>query len=246
MTLPRKPFLATVFALTLGLFGSDGRAVAAAMDLPVITAQPQPQTAFVGANVNLRVSATSALRYHWRFHGTNLPIDFPGQSTPLLTLREVTTAASGPYSVVVSNNFGAVTSDTAVVTVNQLNGSAVGYVNLNAVPGYSLFAVQLARSGTNQTVQEQIYAARDGASLFKLDGNGFIANNFLDGWYDPEMVLTLGEGWFFHNPGPDPFYLTTVGSVIVGSLVNSLPAGHSICARFFKKGWLSNTGKLLQ
>src|SRR4051812_18295365 len=88
---------------------------------PVITSQPQPQTALKGVNLNLSVEALSAspIRYRWRFYGTNLPNDYPGQFTPLLSLRDVTPAASGPYSVVVSNNFGAVTSATAQVSVSD-------------------------------------------------------------------------------------------------------------------------------
>src|SRR3954471_5360602 len=76
---------------------------------PVITSQPQPQTALEGVNLSLRVAAVSStpIRYRWRFYGTNLPNDFPGQFTPLLSLRNVTPAVSGPYSVVLSNNFGA-------------------------------------------------------------------------------------------------------------------------------------------
>jgi hypothetical protein len=191
-------------------------------------------------NVNLRVSATPpiGLHYQWRFFGTNLPDNFPGQFTPLITLHEVATNASGPYSVTVSNNFGAVTSQTAVVTINRPVGLAIGYINLTAAPGYSLFSNPLIPESAGQTVARQLPVVRDGVSVFKLDGNGFIANNFLDGWSDTEMNLTLGEGWFFHNPTPDPFVLTLVGGVIDGRVVNRLPAGHSICANIIPQAGL--------
>ena len=223
------------FLCALILAGSCSEA-AASTDEPVITTQPQPQTAFAGANINLHVAATSSLpfRYWWRFNGTNLPKDFPGQFTPLLMLREVTPAAAGPYSVVVSNSFGSATSQTAMVTVNEFAGLVIGYVNLTAAPGYSLFTAPLAypygTSGTNQTIADQIPATVDGGSVFKVDGNGFIANNFLDGWSDPGMILTLGEGWFFHNPTPEPFTLTFIGAVMEGRLINRLPTGFSACA----------------
>jgi hypothetical protein len=210
---------------------------------PTITAQPQPQTVFLGANVNLRVAATPSvgLRYVWRFFGTNLPADVPGQFTPLLTLREVTTNASGPYSVVVSNAFGAVTSQTAVVTVNQPFGFAVGYINLTVPPGYSLFTHQLIPELTNQTVAGQLPFVRDGVSLFKADGTGFTANNFLDGWSDTEMTLTLGEGWFFHNPATEPTLVTLAGGVVAGRVINRLPAGLSISANIIPQAGLLST-----
>src|ERR1041385_6227704 len=69
---------------------SSGESWGAAGEVPpVITEQPQPQTSFVGANVNLHVSAASptGTRYRWLFFGTNLPGNFPGQFTTLLQLR---------------------------------------------------------------------------------------------------------------------------------------------------------------
>jgi hypothetical protein len=165
-----------------------------------------------------------------------LPDDFPGQFTPLITLREVTNSDSGPYSVVVSNNFGTVTSQTAVVTVNRALGHIVGYINLTVAPGYCLFSHPLYPELTNQTVTKQLPFVRDGVSLFKADGNGFIVNNYLDGWSDADMTLTLGEGWFFHNPTTDPFVVTLVGGVIAGQVINRLPAGYSICANIIPQG----------
>ena len=230
-----------MLACALSCIGPGRTGVAATSEVPpTIASQPQPQTVFPGVNVSLRVSATPpiGLRYQWRFFGTNLSGDFPGQFTSLLTLREVTNSASGPYSVVVSNHFGAVTSQTAVVTVNRQSGFAVGYINLTAAPGYSLFSKPLFSELTNQTVAGELPVMRDGVSLFKLDGNGFIANNYLDGWSDTEMILTLGEGWFFHNPTAEPFLFTTAGGVIAGQVINRLPAGYSICANIIPQAGL--------
>lgn len=226
-----KKILLTVSLTCAGAWAASLGDVLAAGSPPVITAQPQTQTAYVGANLNLRVAATSSLslRYRWRFHGTDLPNNFPGQSTPLLMLQNVSAADAGPYSVVVSNSCGAVTSQTAVVSVNMPGGGAA-YVNLSVQPGYALLSVPLSLSGANQTVASQFPAVVEGASLFKLDGNGFIANNFLDGWSAPEVILNLGEGWFFHNPSPSALTLTVVGGIQEGMLVNRLPAGLSLCA----------------
>jgi hypothetical protein len=219
----------------VGCLGMPGDSSAQSSLPPVITTQPQPQTSFEGANINLRVSATpsTGVRYYWRFNGLDLPRGFPGQSTPLLSLQNVSQAAAGPYSVVVSNNFGAVTSQTAVVTVNQEFWVAGGYMNMRATPGYSLFVLQMIGNWTNNpTVGGQLLTVQDGCSVFKLDGTGFVANNYLDGWSDPNQLLTSGEGFFFHNPSQETQNITLVGGVVGGRLVNRLPAGLSLCGSF--------------
>ncbi len=220
----------SIFMSVTALKGNDN-------GLPVIVTQPQPQTTFAGANVNLRVAVSgSGLRYVWRLYGTNLSKEIPGQFTSLLSLRGVTRAASGPYSVIVSNSFGAVTSETAVVTVNLENGGPIGYINISAKPGYSMLAFQLAQFGTNQTIAGQIPDTRDGASIFSMDGSGFVANNYLDGWSEPGQILVPGQAWFFHNPGSDLFTVTVVGNVVLGRLVNRLPGGYSACADIVPQG----------
>jgi len=208
---------------------------------PVITEQPQPQTSFEGANVNLHVSviAPPGARYRWRFYGTNLPAGFPGQSTPLLQMRAVTTASAGPYSVVISNSFGSVTSAEAVVTINEFSGGPAAYVNLDAQPAFSLFTQPFWQP--DQSVGALLPGVPEGCSIFKLDGNGFVANNFLHGWSRPEMALVQGEGWFFHNPTTESFQLTFVGALIEGSLTNRLPAGHSLAASLIPQAGLLST-----
>ena len=134
---------------------------------------------------------------------------------------------AGPYSVIVSNSCGAVTSQTAIVSVNSVSGIGIAYVNLFVGSGLSVFTNPFA--DLDQTVESQIPNPPDGVSLFKVDGNGFVANNFLDGWSDPEMLLPPGQGWFFSNPDV-PFTLTLVGTVFEGVLMNHLQAGYSLCA----------------
>jgi hypothetical protein len=199
---------------------------------PIITSQPQPQTALEGVNLALRVAAVSStpIRYRWRFYGTNLPNDFPGQFTPLLSLRNVTPAVSGPYSVIVSNNYGAVTSTIAQVTVSNPDYAGGGYVLLKPPPGYSILTAQMSSSGSSQTVSNQLQFVPDGVSVFKMDGNGFTANNRLDGWSLPEQVLAFGEGWFVYNPTAEPVFVVFAGTVLGGHMVDKLPAGYSVCA----------------
>jgi hypothetical protein len=70
--------------------------------------------ALVGQTITLNVTATGtgALRYQWKFNGTNLP----AAVSSVLTLSNVTTNQAGTYSVMVYNSTGS-TSSTATLTV---------------------------------------------------------------------------------------------------------------------------------
>ncbi len=94
---------------------------------PSITTQPVPVTVYQGTSVKFTVAASGSqpLDYQWRRGGTNL-VDqgnisgstSSGSYTSTLTLTNVTFAdASTNYDVVVTNNYGAITSIVANLTV---------------------------------------------------------------------------------------------------------------------------------
>jgi len=106
---------------------------------PVITAQPQSQTALPGANVQFGVTATGAapLSYAWNFNGTPLA----GATSSVLSLKDVSAAVAGNYSVVVSNAAGSVASSVATLKVpSALSVSGA----LGSVLTSAGFAFQLA------------------------------------------------------------------------------------------------------
>src|SRR5437879_6486509 len=82
---------------------------------PVITTQPQSQTNLVGTTATFSVEATNALPifYQWQFNLSGLT----DQTNRTLVLTNVQTGNEGPYTVVVSNVDGAVTSAVATLTV---------------------------------------------------------------------------------------------------------------------------------
>ncbi len=90
---------------------------------PAINTQPQNQTADSCTNATFAVSATGSdpLSYTWYKDGNIIG----GATEPELTLAAVTTADAGNYSVVVKNDAGEVTSNTAVLTVNGSETSCV-------------------------------------------------------------------------------------------------------------------------
>lgn len=82
---------------------------------PAVTLPPQSTNVLVGANVTFTVTATGTapLAYQWRLHGAALP----GATGTALTLVNVQPSNAGPYTVLVSNLFGAVTSAPALLEV---------------------------------------------------------------------------------------------------------------------------------
>jgi hypothetical protein len=88
---------------------------------PVITQQPRHQTVFPTHGATFTVSLTGAtpLSYQWRRDGTNPigPLTVTGSRTATLTLTNLQAFDAGGYSVVVTNNYGAVTSTVAGLTV---------------------------------------------------------------------------------------------------------------------------------
>ncbi len=83
---------------------------------PLITLQPQGITNFQGQSVTFSVSATgfAPLSYQWM---ANCSRPISGATTPLLRLKGVGPLDSGTYCVVVSNAFGTVMSQPAVLRV---------------------------------------------------------------------------------------------------------------------------------
>lgn len=90
---------------------------------PAITAQPQDQTIAQGSNATFTVTATGTapLSYQWRFNGS--PIS--GATGSSFTRSNAQTNDAGPYSVVVTNVAGSVTSSNATLTVNAPQNSLV-------------------------------------------------------------------------------------------------------------------------
>jgi hypothetical protein len=83
---------------------------------PVITAQPVSRIVLAGASASFSVAAIGSgpLAYEWRRNAVALP----GQSGPTLSLNNIQAANEGAYTVVITNIYGAVTSQVAQLTIN--------------------------------------------------------------------------------------------------------------------------------
>jgi hypothetical protein len=84
--------------------------------LPHILQQPLSARGTVGQPQTFSVSAENPykLAYQWRLYGTNMP----GATNAILSLPNPTLGQAGPYDVVISNPYGAVTSAVAMLTLD--------------------------------------------------------------------------------------------------------------------------------
>ena len=83
---------------------------------PVINTQPQPTSVPAGSNAFfvVGVSGSPQLYFQWQKNGSNLP----AATSYSLTIPNVQSNNLGDYSVIITNNFGSVTSITAALTLN--------------------------------------------------------------------------------------------------------------------------------
>lgn len=115
-----------VVSNAFGIVTSSNAVLAAAVP-PFITTQPQNVSTTTGGNASFSATAggSQPLGYRWQFNGVNLPNGITpwnsviqGATTPNLSLSAVTTNETGFYQVVVTNNFGSVTSSVANLNVS--------------------------------------------------------------------------------------------------------------------------------
>jgi sugar lactone lactonase YvrE len=146
--------------IVAGPYGSVTSAVVTvtAAFLPSASIQPASQFVAVGSNALFTAAAAGPgpYFYQWQFDGTNLD----GAMDSSLLLTNVSTNDTGSYAVVVSNNYGGVTSAAVMLTVGwppaistQPAGQTAllsGSASLNvAVSGSGPFTYQWQFDGSN-------------------------------------------------------------------------------------------------
>ena len=125
-----------VVGTPLGAVTSSPALLTVAPSPPNIVQPPRHHKANVGWSLDFTVSARGSipLGYQWFFNGNAIP----GASNDDLHLSHVQLSQSGPYTVLVTNAFGAVTSTPAVLSMpatptNQPSGTVVAWGDL-AIP----------------------------------------------------------------------------------------------------------------
>ena len=128
------PALATNLVWDTSQLTNNG--IIAVVALPAITNQPQSLTVIAGNSASFAAGATgtATLAYQWLKNG----IVIAGATTNPFTIASATTNDTANYSVIITNNYGAVTSAVATLTVNVRPAistppqSVTVYVNSNA------------------------------------------------------------------------------------------------------------------
>jgi hypothetical protein len=168
----------------LAYWSFDSPAAVGSAGTPSIAFQPQSQTAPLASSARFDVATVGAppLSYQWRFHGTNLASEarISGNQSNLLVIGNLQPSDAGPYDVMVSNGFGAVTSTAAILAVSSnllINGSFeqpfVGsddipagdgwYMFFSTIPGWTGGAAQI------EIQNQAVGLAFDGEQLLELD-----------------------------------------------------------------------------
>ena len=143
--------------------------------------------------MSVGATGSGALRYQWRFNGLNLP----GATNASLTISNVTPASAGPYTVVVTDDIGPVTSPAAILTVQ------VPPVILLSPVAQTVFAGGPATFTCIATGTPAPYYR------WLRNGSLYASNTF------PDLVIT--------NCQSNGTFRVTVGNV--AGTANSLPAG---------------------
>jgi hypothetical protein len=160
------------------LYQSDSTGKCAPPTPPNILVQPQSQTVFADATVNLSALAIGSppLAYQWRLNGTNISAAANATAiTPTLTLTNVQTGQSGNYSVTVSNPAGSTNSANAMFTVRASGSCAVP---LGVVSWWTAEGNTLDSSGTNEGALEggATFAPGEVGQAFAFtNGSGYVS-----------------------------------------------------------------------
>ena len=195
---------AQVMLNTYDASGNIAQRTSSAISPPQIIGQPQLQIVIPGeiASFSVLLADSSGCAYQWLFNGTNLP----GQTSDALLILNTATSNQGPYSVVVTNNSGSVTSSVAQLYIDS-NGNGLpdlwemanfGNLNQNAAgdaDGDGISNLQEFFDGTNPNSN---VSARPRLNVL-TDGGGLVAVNPFKLSYDPTDTVTLTATPFAPN-----------------------------------------------
>ncbi|MDB6122573.1 MAG: hypothetical protein JWQ71_1566 [Pedosphaera sp.] len=169
---------------------------------PTITTQPVSKNANQGANVVLQALATGSptLAYQWQRSGTNIA----GATTGNFVIHSIQSDQADMYWVVVTNNYGSVTSAVATVTVNvpptittqpQSQSVAVG-ANANftvGVSGTAPFTYQWSFNGAPIGGATSSSYTRTGVQTNDAGNYSVVVSNMVSWVFSTNALLTVTQ-----------------------------------------------------
>ena len=204
---------------------------------PAIVTQPLSQTVPAGSNTSFTVSVTGdgTIGFQWRFWQTNLP----GQIGPTLNRSDVQAADAGDYDVVVSSQYGMVTSDVATLTVvpsapylttqpASLVASVGQPVTFSvAARGSEPFTCQWQRNGTDLPGATGLTLALSGVHGSNAGAYRAALSNVVGATFSAVATLAVVPviAWGYTNAGllPLPASATNVVAVAAGAPISGTP-----------------------
>jgi len=160
---------------------------------PTITTQPQTQTVTAGSNVTLSVVATGTapLTYQW-YYNSNVII--PGATSSSYTLNNIQQNNQAPYTVVVTNSAGSVTSNIANVFVNSVPSITTQPVSQTVNLGSNVTFSVTGAANTQPVPTYQWY--KDGVALPNQTSSTLTLSNAQPaniGYYTCTLTNSLGS-----------------------------------------------------
>ena len=196
---------------------------------PAFVAQPQGQTAQLGATVSFAALTAGAqpFSYQWAFDGTVIP----SATNSFLVVSNVQFANAGAYSVVVSNAVGTTVSSDAVLTV-AFPPALVRMVGGAAASGGSVSVpIVLAANGNENALGLSVnfdptILAFDGAVLGSGAGGGslLLSTNLLDHG-ELGVLLALPSGTTFASGTQEVARVTFTTAILITNSSTTLSFG---------------------
>lgn len=194
-----------------------GLTPSAANQSPQITADLASTTVYTNAPITLTIGVdlnASAPSYQW-WKGTS---SLNGQTNASLTIANAQHSDAGNYSVVITNNFGAVTSSIATLSVVDGEPSVLSVQLMPAAP-WSTPNMSLAPGDTTGAFPA---ANWNSGNVFFPPSQVYVTNNFFglkdqSGYGSSVQLTVLGvsDGWRYNDPAPDSAPITKLLNTFV-------------------------------
>jgi sugar lactone lactonase YvrE len=175
--------------------GNDLIRKGSASGVPQIQTQPTDQYTAVGGSATFSVTASGSgtLTYQWAFNGAPIA----GATGPTYTVTNAQASNGGPYTVTITNSYGAVTSSAGTLYVNT-GASGARLINLSCRAGVgtgaNILIVGFVSGGSGTTGSQPVLVRGTGPALAAFGVGGTLPDPSLT-LYQGSTVVSENSGW---------------------------------------------------